>query len=349
LSLGSVFDEPRSTLPVPPAPQSGEANSAPIVARNRQLVFDTETTGLGPEHRVIEIGVVELIGRRVTGREFHSYIDPCRDIDPEAEKIHGLSRGFLTGKPTFQQVAAELLDFLGAGCDLIAHSIGFDLSVLTRELGWAGLPPVDWATRFKLIDTVDLARKQYPGQAASLDALKTRFNVPGIRDRHGALIDSRILAQVFLELTHEQQSFGYSQNRADTTLAQGVPAPRVATPLLILTPTPEELAAHESMLDRMEEASGGYCGFRDRWQPPAAPTGGVATTPPANPARRANATGNSDIEDWTEPFADPVIEAEPGPRDANVSPGPLRLNPPGVDAANTLGTEQGLTAFSIDL
>jgi DNA polymerase-3 subunit epsilon len=167
----------------------------------REIVLDTETTGLDPRsgHRVIEIACVELEGLIPTGRQFHCYINPERDIDPDAERIHGLSRAFLADKPTFADatVVEALLDFIGEA-NLVAHNAGFDRAFLNHELGLAGFPAIPEP---RWIDTLKLAQKRFPGMFNSLDALCKRYKISlAEREKHGALIDTQLLANVYLEL-----------------------------------------------------------------------------------------------------------------------------------------------------
>src|SRR6185437_1556195 len=189
---------------------SGKSTSA---TNGRVCVFDTETTGLGAEHRVVEIGIVELVNRRPTGREFHAYINPERSIDQDAERVHGLSRQFLADKPKFREICGELIKFLGHDGTLVAHQAQFDIDKLNAEFQRVGVSyRID--ARFEIIDTMKLSRKQYPGQRASIDALGARLGV-SLREReqtgfHGALIDSRILGRMFLAMTAGQSRFGCS-------------------------------------------------------------------------------------------------------------------------------------------
>ena len=167
----------------------------------REIVLDTETTGLDPRdgHRVIEIACVELRDYLPTGRHFHCYINPERDIDPDAERVHGLSRAFLSDKPVFAdtEIALALLDFLG-DAELIAHNAAFDRGFLNHELGRAGLPIV---AEPRWIDSLALAQSRFPGMYNSLDALCKRFKISlAEREKHGALIDAQLLAGVYLEL-----------------------------------------------------------------------------------------------------------------------------------------------------
>ena len=166
----------------------------------REIVLDTETTGLDPRtgHRLIEIACLELEDFIPTGRHFHRYVDPCRDIEAAAQAVHGISIEFLRGKPRFEEVCEEFLEFV-ADAVLIAHNAGFDRNFVNHELGLAGqrtLPDSQW------IDTLGMAQKRFPGMYNSLDALCKRFKISlAEREKHGALIDCRLLAAVYLELS----------------------------------------------------------------------------------------------------------------------------------------------------
>jgi DNA polymerase-3 subunit epsilon len=168
---------------------------------SREIVLDTETTGLDPKsgHRLIELGCIELFDFLPTGREFHAFVDPQRPIDVDAERVHGISNAFLVGKPRFEdpEVCDGFLDFIG-DAQLIAHNAGFDRGFINNELGLAGRAPLE-AGRW--IDTLPMAQKRFPGMPNSLDALCKRFKISlAERDKHGALIDSQLLAAVYLEL-----------------------------------------------------------------------------------------------------------------------------------------------------
>lgn len=170
----------------------------------REVIFDTETTGLDPKtgDRMVEIGCVELVGRVETGRTFHAYFNPDRDMPAEAERVHGLSAAFLATKPRFADLAGELLDFLG-DAPLVAHNAGFDFGFLNNELELAGRAPI---ALDRMVDTVVLARKKHPGAKLSLDALCTRYGIDrSHRVKHGALLDAELLAQVYVELTGGRQ------------------------------------------------------------------------------------------------------------------------------------------------
>ncbi|ODT01062.1 MAG: DNA polymerase III subunit epsilon [Erythrobacter sp. SCN 62-14] len=170
----------------------------------REVIFDTETTGLDPKtgDRMVEIGCVEMVGRVETGRTFHAYFNPERDMPAEAEKVHGLSAAFLATKPRFADTADELLAFLG-DAPLVAHNAGFDMGFLNNELTLCGRAPIDMA---RMIDTVAIARRKHPGAKLSLDALCTRYGIDrSHRVKHGALLDAELLAQVYVELTGGRQ------------------------------------------------------------------------------------------------------------------------------------------------
>jgi len=170
----------------------------------REIIFDTETTGLDPKtgDRMVEIGCIEMIGRVETGRTFHAYFNPGRDMPPEAERVHGLSAAFLATKPRFAETADELLEFLGDS-DLVAHNAGFDFGFLNNELELVGRAPISLD---RMVDTVALARKKHPGAKLSLDALCTRYGIDrSHRVKHGALLDAELLAQVYVELTGGRQ------------------------------------------------------------------------------------------------------------------------------------------------
>ena len=179
---------------------------------NRQLIMDTETTGLDPlkGDRVIEVGIVEMIGRKFTGEKLHVYINPQRGMDEEVIRIHGISEAFLTDKPTFDQVAQSLYEFMD-GAELIAHNATFDMNFLNMEFAKVGI--TDFAERVQVIDSLVMAKRQYPGQKNNLDALVRRLNV-GKQDRtfHGALLDSEILAEVYLAMTGGQVSLAIEED-----------------------------------------------------------------------------------------------------------------------------------------
>lgn len=170
----------------------------------REIIFDTETTGLDPRtgDRLVEIGCIEMVNRVTTGRTFHVYINPERDMPAEAEAVHGLSAAFLADKPRFAEVAEDFLEFIG-DAPMVAHNAGFDFGFINAELRLCGLPEVD---RGRMIDTVALARVRHPGAKLSLDALCSRYGIDrSHRTLHGALLDAELLAQVYVELRGGRQ------------------------------------------------------------------------------------------------------------------------------------------------
>ena len=170
----------------------------------REIIFDTETTGLDPKNgdRLVEIGCIEMINRVATGATYHCYFNPQRDMPAEAERVHGLSAAFLSDKPLFAEKAAELIEFLG-DAPLVAHNASFDFGFLNAELRMCGMEPIDLS---RMIDTVVIARQKHPGAKNSLDALCTRYGVDrSHRTLHGALLDSELLAQVYVELLGGRQ------------------------------------------------------------------------------------------------------------------------------------------------
>jgi DNA polymerase-3 subunit epsilon len=233
----------------------------------RQVVLDTETTGLEVErqHRVIEIGCVELINRRLTGRSFHRYLNPERDIDEGALEVHGLTREQLAQEPTFAQIQAEFLDFV-RDAELVIHNAPFDIAFLNAELVRleGGAPPI--TDLCKVLDTLALARQMHPGQRNNLDALCKRYSVENAhREIHGALLDARILAEVYLAMTGGQAKLILS---AESDTARG--RARLNTPnrssdsvrIAVVRANEEEMAAHEHALALLDKASGGMTVWR---------------------------------------------------------------------------------------
>jgi len=219
----------------------------------REIVFDTETTGLSPDegHRLVEIGCVELFNRCETGEYFHAYINPERPMPSEAEAVHGLSETFLKGQRRFEEVAAELIAFLGDS-PLIAHNAHFDFAFLNAELNGCGLVPVAMS---RMIDTLAMARTRHPGAKHSLDALCTRYGVDrSQRIKHGALLDAQLLSQVYIELAGGRQ-IGLSLAQA-APVAESVAVAVVAVERPYRAPRPHrasesELAAHAAFIDTL--------------------------------------------------------------------------------------------------
>lgn len=224
----------------------------------REIVLDTETTGFEPAegHRIVEIGAVELFNHLPTGQTFHQYINPQRMMPKEAFEIHGLGDDFLRDKPVFRAIGSAFLDFIG-DAKLVIHNAAFDMKFLNAELEQAGLPTLPWA---RAIDTLAIARSRFPGSPASLDALCRRFGVDNSRrDKHGALLDSEILAEVYLELIGGRQPdlVLAPSPTAKSTTAQPQPdwRPRPRPAPLPSRLTEQEAAAHDAFLAKLGEAS----------------------------------------------------------------------------------------------
>ncbi|PXW76381.1 DNA polymerase-3 subunit epsilon [Blastomonas natatoria] len=225
----------------------------------REIIFDTETTGLSPDegHRMVEIGCIEMVGRSLTGRTFHAYFNPEIPMPPEAEKVHGLGDAFLADKPLFAAGVDDLLEFLGEAT-LVAHNAGFDMRFLNAELAMVGRPAI---AMNRVIDTVAMARAKFPGSPASLDALCKRFGVDrSHRVLHGALLDAELLAQVYIELTGGRQiGLGLADDSADAASGPATRPrliPSVQRPHRLPRPfaaSQEELAAHAAFLDRIKQ------------------------------------------------------------------------------------------------
>jgi DNA polymerase III subunit epsilon len=231
----------------------------------RQIVLDTETTGLEPElnHRIIEIGCVELVNRRTTGRTFHRYLNPERDIDDGALAVHGISRAELDGQPRFADVAEELVGFI-SGAELVIHNAAFDVGFLDAELARLPGERRQLNALCQVLDTLALARELHPGQRNSLDALCKRYDIDNsARELHGALLDARILADVYLAMTGGQAALELVESAPAGRAADGSRAVRVpvrsAVPLAVVVASIQELAAHEAMLAIIHKASGGRC------------------------------------------------------------------------------------------
>ena len=238
----------------------------------RQIVLDTETTGLSTAqgHRIIEIGCLELVDRRLTGREYHRFLNPDRDIDEGAERVHGISRADLENQPRFHEIVDELLEFLG-GAELVIHNAQFDVGFIEHELALMKHPQPKIDEHATVLDTLSLARKLHPGQRNSLDALCKRYEIDSSkRDVHGALIDSELLAGVYLAMTggqtalslddgvgarpvgarHEGDSDGarHAGDNAGSNNGQKFD-------LVVIRATAEESAAHEAMLETLRAKS----------------------------------------------------------------------------------------------
>lgn len=225
----------------------------------RQIILDTETTGIGPElgHRVIEIGCVELFDRKLTGRHYHVYLNPQREVDEGAFRVHGISTEFLRDKPLFVDVVAEFLEFV-SGAELIIHNAPFDMGFLNSELKHA-----KWAKKLNdycgVLDTLAMAREKHPGQRNSLDALCKRYDIDNSnRQLHGALLDAEILAFVYLAMTGGQTSLFSeveSESSQNTTTTQQIAALNLTNPV-ILRSSADELAEHEAFVGFLAKKSG---------------------------------------------------------------------------------------------
>jgi DNA polymerase III subunit epsilon len=225
----------------------------------RQIILDTETTGLEPEqgHRIIEIGCVEVIKRRKTGRTFHRYIRPDREVDRGALQVHGITNEFLVQQPRFAEIADELLEFIG-GAELIIHNAAFDVAFLNAELHRL---PVrrKIADICSVLDTLPMARHMHPGQRNSLDALCKRYGVDNShRELHGALLDAQILLDVYLAMTGGQTALILDEIRLEqvSVVVEREVAMRPVGELLIILASDDELAAHERLLAAVDKASG---------------------------------------------------------------------------------------------
>jgi DNA polymerase III subunit epsilon len=231
----------------------------------RQLILDTETTGLNARtgDRIIEIGCVELINRRLTGNNLHLYVNPERDSDPGALAVHGLTTEFLSDKPKFGEIAAQLRDFI-AGAELIIHNAPFDVGFLDIEFGMLGLPKVA-ETCAGVIDSLAQAKQMFPGKRNSLDALCDRFGISNAhRTLHGALLDSELLAEVYLAMTRGQESLVIDM-LGDQPSEGSVSTSRVALDdleLTVIVASADELAAHDAVLSDLDKAIKGTSVWR---------------------------------------------------------------------------------------
>lgn len=228
----------------------------------RQIILDTETTGLEAErgHRVIEIGCLEIVNRRRTGRTFHRYLRPDREVDPGAVRVHGLTNEFLAGQPRFAEVAAEFLEFV-TGAELVIHNAAFDVGFLNAELQRLAPPQGRIADRCTVLDTLLMARKLHPGQRNSLDALCKRYGVDNShRELHGALLDAQILLDVYLAMTGGQGAFVLGETPAATATIVTTTVTRAERPaarLAVPQADAEELQLHDAAMKAIDKASGG--------------------------------------------------------------------------------------------
>jgi DNA polymerase-3 subunit epsilon len=227
----------------------------------RQIILDTETTGLDPEHghRIVELACVEMVNRSLTGRHLHQYLNPDRDSDPEALAVHGLTTDFLSGHPRFEQVVDDFIEYV-RGAEVIIHNAAFDVKFLNAELERAGRPRFDTLCE-KITDSLLHARELHPGKRNSLDALCERYGISNAhRTLHGALLDSELLAEVWLAMTRGQDALliDFEDPLPGTAGAGGVGA-RDYSGIKVLKPSADELAEHDAYVKVLDEAAGGQC------------------------------------------------------------------------------------------
>ena len=224
----------------------------------RQIVLDTETTGLEPRqgHRIIEIGCIELIDRRPTRNDFHVYLNPERDIDAGAEAVHGLSSEFLSSKPLFANIIDDFLNYVG-DAELIIHNAPFDMGFLNHELSLLKPARPKLETQCTVLDTLPMARKMHPGQRNSLDALCKRYTVDNSgRDLHGALLDARLLADVYLAMTGGQETLFGAESASEATSDEAKFEIDSQLNLLVKPANDQECVTHEQFLDKLTAKAG---------------------------------------------------------------------------------------------
>lgn len=233
----------------------------------RQIVLDTETTGLNPRdgHRIIEVACIEMVNRRLTGHHLHKYINPEREIDAGAQAVHGISLEFLADKPKFADIADEFLEFIN-GAQLIIHNAPFDLGFLNAELDRLGRVPVETICS-GVIDTLREAKELHPGKRNSLDALCERYEIDNSsRTLHGALLDTELLAEVYLAMTRGQNALMIEPEEAPRALLGADGKVRQRKPLVVRRASDDEVAAHDAVLAAIDKESKGNC----LWLPKAA-------------------------------------------------------------------------------
>ena len=232
----------------------------------RQVVLDTETTGIDPKlgHKIIEIGCVELVNRRLTGKHYHQYINPEREVEQGAIEVHGITNEFLADKPVFSTVVEDFLSFV-SGAELVIHNAPFDVGFLDHELAMVDTGLGTIIDRCKVLDTLTLARNKHPGQKNSLDALCKRYSVDNSqRELHGALLDAEILADVYLMMTGGQRKLALGANQSGDEDSEGQAEQIIRldpnrTKLTVVHATPAEIEAHNNKLGVVDKASGGNC------------------------------------------------------------------------------------------
>ena len=225
----------------------------------RQIILDTETTGLDPAlgHRIIEVAAVEIVNRRFTDKHYHQYVNPEREIDAGAMEVHGITVEFLADKPRFREVAKEMLEFI-EGAELIIHNAPFDLAFLDHELALLELESVQHYCP-QVTDTLKMAKGLHPGKRNSLDALCERYQIDNSsRSLHGALLDARLLAEVYLSMTRGQENLLMDIGESSSPVLDGAFS-TADVELIVLRATPEELVEHARQLDDIDEAANGTC------------------------------------------------------------------------------------------
>lgn len=242
-------------------------NSKNITTSNRQIVLDTETTGMNQDgknhyegHKIIEIGAVEVVNRRLTGNHFHVYINPQRLVDPEAFAVHGISDEFLQDKPLFNDVANDFIQFID-GAELIIHNASFDVGFMDYEFQLANIDFVT-AKHCQVTDTLAMARKIFPGKRNNLDVLCERYQIDNShRTLHGALLDAEILAEVYLAMTGGQTTLSFNHDHGDGNSSSGAGRTqkinRTNFNLKVIKATEDELVIHNEWLDKIDKKSGG--------------------------------------------------------------------------------------------
>lgn len=230
---------------------------------DRQIVLDTETTGLEPSqgHKIIEIGCVEMINRRLTGNNYHQYLQPDREIDEGAQAVHGISNEFLADKPRFSDVVKDFIEYLD-GAELIIHNAPFDVGFIDHEFKLAGDEYGKVSTYCSVIDTLVMARKMRPGKKNNLDVLCKEYQVNNARrELHGALLDAELLAEVYLHMTGGQSALSLESDDVATAGAGEVSVKKLSAdrkPIKIIKASDEELQAHQAIIEKMENKIGSW-------------------------------------------------------------------------------------------
>ena len=230
-----------------------------VMNKTRQIVLDTETTGLEPSqgHRIIEIGCVEMINRRLTGNNYHQYIQPDREIDEGAQAVHGISNEFLADKPRFNDIVRDFIDYIN-GAELIIHNAPYDVGFMDHEFRLAGQEYGKTIDYCEVTDTLVMARKMRPGKKNNLDVLCSEFEVNNShRDLHGALLDAELLAEVYLRMTGGQSSLSLDDISADSTGSAHISARKLSgnrKPIRIVSASDDELQAHQAFIEKLGDA-----------------------------------------------------------------------------------------------